>query len=202
MLHRRSTALVAVLLPLAAALTSCGFDYPTDRVNTIAAGVNNRDASVDVLGARVVAFAEGQGRLIGTLVYNENTAEEPAQLVKVEGEGVEVVVTNVEVAPNGRINLADDADAEPIQVTGDFTAGDVITLSYEFSTGEVVEADVPVVKHCGQYEHIADPGFDATDAAEDEHAEEEHAGDEHTEEADATFLCEHPTEAPEEEGGH
>ena len=45
MLHRRSTAtaLVAVLLPLAAALTSCGFDYPTDRVNTIAAGANNRD---------------------------------------------------------------------------------------------------------------------------------------------------------------
>ena len=71
MLHRRPTAtLVAVLLPLGAALTSCGFDYPTDRVNTIAAGVNNREADVDVLGARVLASADGHGRLIGTLVYN------------------------------------------------------------------------------------------------------------------------------------
>ena len=66
MLHRRSTAtFVAVLLPLAAALTSCGFDYPTDRVNTIAAGTNNREADVDVLGARVVAFARGGGPVLG-----------------------------------------------------------------------------------------------------------------------------------------
>ena len=50
MLHLRR-ALVAVLLPCRPALTSCGFDYPTDRVNTIAAGVNNHDAKVDV-GAR------------------------------------------------------------------------------------------------------------------------------------------------------
>lgn len=209
MLHRRSTALVAVLLPLAAALTSCGFDYPTDRVNTIAAGVNNREASVDVLGARVVAFAEGQGRLIGTLVSNEAEAEAPARLVAVRGEGVQVTVNKVEIAASERVNLAGD-DAEPIQVTGEFTAGDVITLVYEFSTGEAVELDVPVVKHCGQYEQVEDPGFDASAAAEDshsqehsdEHADESPATDDHAEESDATFLCEHPTETAEEEGGH
>ena len=84
MLHRRSTATALVaMLPLAAVLTSCGFDYPTDRVNTIAAGVNNRDASVDVLGARVVAWSDGRGRLIGTLVYNDNDADAPAKLVDV-----------------------------------------------------------------------------------------------------------------------
>ena len=200
MLHRRSTALVAVLLPLAAALTSCGFDYPTDRVNTIAAGTNNREASVDVLGARVLAFSEGQGRLIGTLVNNENDGD-PARLTAVEGEGVQVVVSEFDIPGNASVNLAGD-DADPIVVTGDFTAGDVITLTYTFSTDEVVEADVPVVKACGQYADIESPSFDSAGAAEDEHAEEEQTEEGHEEEADATYLCDHPTEAPEEEGGH
>ena len=44
MLHRRSTIPALLLaLPLAGALTSCGFDYPTDRVNQIAAGANDRE---------------------------------------------------------------------------------------------------------------------------------------------------------------
>lgn len=205
MLHRRPTALVAVLLPLAAALTSCGFDYPTDRVNTIAAGVNEREASVDVLGARILAYSDGQGRLIGTLVYNENDAEDPAVLEVVEGaeHGISVE-PQVEVPGNASVNLAGD-DAAPVAVTGDFTAGDVVPLTYQFSTGEAVSLEVPVVKACGQYAGIEEPSphdtaaTDATAAAEDEeHSEEEG----HGEESDATYLCEHPTEAAEEEGGH
>ena len=63
MLHRRSTAtaLVAVLLPLAAALTSCGFDYPTDRVNTIAAGTNNREAECRRPGCAGAGLQRRQG---------------------------------------------------------------------------------------------------------------------------------------------
>lgn len=203
MLHRRSTAtLVAVLLPLAAALTSCGFDYPTDRVNTIAAGTNNREATVDVLGARVVAYADGEGRLIGTLVYNDNDADEPATLDSVSGEGVTVEPPAVEVAPNGHVNLAGD-DAEAIPVQGEFSAGDVLLLTYSFSTNESVTFEVPVVKPCGQYADIAAPGADAGEAAEEAGEEGETEEEAHDEEADATYLCDHPTESAEgEEGGH
>lgn len=197
MLHRRPTAtLVAVLLPLGAALTSCGFDYPTDRVNTIAAGVNNREADVDVLGARVLASADGHGRLIGTLVYNDNDNDKdaPATLTGIQGEDGTVQVDGklpkIEVAPNKGINLASDS-VEPILLTGDFTAGDFVSLTYAFSTTEVVTLEVPVVKACGQYADIEVPGGDA--AAEESHAAEE---------TDATYLCDHATEAPEEEGGH
>lgn len=202
--HRRSTAtaLVAVLLPLAAALTSCGFDYPTDRVNTIAAGVNNRDASVEVLGARVVAAADGQGRLIGTLVYSVNDADAPASLTAVQGvEGTEVQVTvpgDLEVAPNGHVNLAAD-DVPAIALVGDFAAGDVLTLSYAFSTDEIVTLEVPVVKPCGQYAEIVIPEADADDAEETAESDEEEA---HEEESDDTYLCEHTPEPVEEEGGH
>ncbi|WP_183101308.1 hypothetical protein [Nocardioides pelophilus] len=204
MLHRRSTAtLVAALLPLAAALTSCGFDYPTDRVNTIAAGVNNRDASVEVLGARVVAYADGQGRLIGTLVNSVNDAEEPAVLDAVQGEAgsdIEVTVSDVEIPGNERVNLASD-EVGAVVVTGDFSAGDVVTLTYSFSTDELVTLDVPVVKPCGQYADITAPELEP-EAAEEEPAEAEDA-EAAAEEADATYLCDHPTENAEgEEGGH
>ena len=207
MLHRRSTAttLVAVLLPVAAALTSCGFDYPTDRVNTIGAGTNNREAEVDVLGARVLAYADGQGRLIGTLVYNDNDATEPAVLEQVGSEDVTVAggePINLEVPPNEHVNLAAE-DAVAIPVEGEFAAGDVVVLSYAFSTNEVVTFEVPVVKPCGQYADILAPDADAGDAAEEAGEEGETEGAEIDEEADATYLCDHPTEAPDgEEGGH
>lgn len=200
MLHRRPTAtLVAVLLPLGAALTSCGFDYPTDRVNTIAAGVNDRDLEVDVLGARVLAASDGHGRLIGTLVYNDNEADAPASLTGVEGETVQVVgeLPKIEVAPNEGVNLASD-DVEPIVLGGEFAAGDFVSITYAFSTDEVVTLEVPVVKACGQYVDIEIP------EAEDKvpSAPEETDAAAHAEEADATYLCEHATEAAEEEGGH
>jgi hypothetical protein len=231
--HRRSTAtaLVAVLLPLAATLTSCGFDAPTDRVNTIAAGVNNRDNQVDVLGARVVAWADGEGRLIGSLVYNDNDADGPAKLTGVEGDGIKAdVPQDVEVDPGDGINLAGD-DVSPIAVEGDFAAGDVITLTLTFSTNESASLDVPVVKPCRQYADIIAPEFaamageeSATPSAEESTtpaeesttsaeestspaeesttSAEESASPEEESETDDTYLCDHPTESAEEEGEH
>ena len=200
MLHRRSTATALVaLLPLAAVLTSCGFDYPTDRVNTIAAGVNDRDASVDVLGARILAFSDGQGRLIGTLVYNENDAEAPAKLVEVAGADVTVAAQDagIEVPPNRGVNLAGD-DVAAIPVEGEFAPGDLVELTYTFDTDESVTLEVPVVKPCHQYLDIAEPEFAPAAADETDSAE----GEEHSEDV-ATYLCDQPTDAAEgEEGEH
>jgi hypothetical protein len=199
MLHRRSTAisLVAVLLPLAAALTSCGFDYPTDRVNTIAAGVNDRDGEMKVLGARVVAYADGQGRLIGALVYSDNNATKPASLTSVTGDGVQVTVPHgIDVQPTENLNLASDT-AEPVKVEGDFSAGDVLELHYTFSDGEGATLDVPVVKPCRQYAEITEPDFGGASASSSPSmspsasaATEPSDG---STEADDTYLCDHPT---------
>ncbi|KAA1421416.1 hypothetical protein F0U44_03730 [Nocardioides humilatus] len=198
--HRRSTAtaLAAVLLPLAATLTSCGFDAPTDRVNTIAAGVNNREGSVDVLGARVVAWADGQGRLIGALAYNDNDATKPATLTGVTGEGITAVVPQgIEVDPGKGLNLASD-DVAPIAVEGDFAAGEVITVTLAFSTDETASVDTPVVKPCRQYSDILAPDFAAEAGEESEapEAEESEAPAEESE-TDDTYLCDHPTVAVE-----
>lgn len=197
MLHRRSTIPALLLaLPLAGALTSCGFDYPTDRVNQIAAGANDREGTVDVLGARILAGSDGHGRLIGTLA-NNNDEDATLDAVTSEDVGLTAEVEGVEIAPGGRVNLSDDVE---VAVTGEFSAGQVVPVVYEFSTGEAVELNVPVVKPCFQYADIELPEQKPTPLAGDDATAEPGEVEEHAE-GDATYLCEHET--PEAgEGGH
>jgi hypothetical protein len=200
--HLRPTAIAGLLLalvPAAATLSSCGFDYPTDRVNTIAGGENNREHSVDALGIRVLATAKGEGRLIGAL---SNNNAEPASLDAVSSPDGAVTASDfkkVDVEARGTVNLATLA---PIALTGDFTAGDVVTLDLTFSTGETASLGVPVVKPCFQYTQVPAPHGDTAAADEDTaHAEESDAAEGHGEEGgDATYNC--ANEAPAPEGAH
>ena len=74
---RRSARLLTAtgaLVLAASALTSCGFDYATDRVYTPGAGTNDRDGSVDVLGAVVVSAEDGSGTLVASFSNDDETA--------------------------------------------------------------------------------------------------------------------------------
>lgn len=200
--HLRPTAiagLLMVLLPSAAALSSCGFDYPTDRINTISSGENNRDASVDALGIRVLATATGEGRLIGSLANNH---KEDAALVEVAGDGLTVALDEpLEVKGREGINLIDEPT---IAITGDFTAGDVVNLTFTFDTDETISLEVPVVKPCFQYTQVpteaAEGHSDTADTEGDESDEAAEGEESHGEESgDATFNC--ADNAPLPEGG-
>ena len=213
--HLRRSALAGLLLAVvpATALSACGFDYPTDRVNTIAGGVNDRTGDVDALGIRVLATAKGEGRLIGALSNNYDDDASLESVSSPDGTARAADFKAIEVAGRGTVNLA---EVDPIDITGDFTAGDVISLDLTFSTGETASLDVPVVKNCFQYTQVPTPeaegsggkaaedkaGEEAGEAADEEaHAEETHAEDGHAEEGgDATFNC--ADEAPAPEGAH
>lgn len=190
MRHLRPTAIAGLLLA-AATLSSCGFDYPTDRVNTIAAGAHDRGASIDALGLRVVSDSPGEGRLIGALVNNTTDEESLEAITPGESRDDERVEVDefdpIEVAPRGHVNLADE-EVDSIRLGGDYRAGDVIELMLEFSTGEKATLGVPVVKAgCFYYEDVPLPKDDAGD--------ESTPGD--------AYLC--PSEVPTpggEEGGH
>lgn len=216
--HLRPTAIAGLMLalvPAAATLSSCGFDYPTDRVNTIAAGANNRDHSVDALGIRVLATAKGEGFLIGALANNLDDDAALESVSSPDGTAQAADFEAIEVAGRGTVNLE---TVDPINLTGDFTAGDVITLDLTFSTGDTASLDVPVVKNCFQYTQVPTPeaqaeggrgdaGEEAGEAAaeeahaDDAGAEEAHAEDGHAEEGgDATFDC--ADQAPAPEGEH
>ena len=151
---RRSLALLSGALLLAAPVSSCGFDQATNRVNTIAAGANDRDESVDVLGAVVVSGEEGSGTFIASFVNNSTT--EPAAVEGLEAQDPEsaqvVDFSPVELDPSSLVNLAQDDQG--FSVEGDFGAGDVLPMVVQLSSGGSVELEVPVVPNCREWEGL------------------------------------------------
>ena len=69
---RRRLAAVALVL-LVPLLGACGFGYQTDQVYQPSVGVNDRDGTVDVLGAVVVSSADGQGTFVASLVNKDQS---------------------------------------------------------------------------------------------------------------------------------
>lgn len=166
---RRSLALAAGAILLSGPLASCGFDYATDQIYTPSTGTNNRDASVDVLGAVIVATEDGSGTFIAS--FSNNTNDEEATVEGLEGATgttLEAEVEPVEIPAGGLVNLADEGGFE---VTGEFTIGDFVPVAIPLSTGERVQLEVPVVTNCGYYE-----GLDGTSDPEQCEVEHEPSG--------------------------
>lgn len=141
----RSLATAAAVLALAAPLSSCGFDYATDRVYTPANGANTREGEVDVLSAVIVSAAEGSGTFIASFSNEDTTAEQTFTGVA-GADGAAVTAAEFEpvtIAPGGLVNLADPAAG--VVLTGDFTAGNVVPLAIDFGNGERVSLNVRVV---------------------------------------------------------
>ena len=141
-------------LTLAATLTACGFDYATDRVYTPAAGINDRDASVDVLNAVIVADHEGEGAFV--TAFANNLTDDDITVETLAGSGETTLTaddfTPIEVPAGQLVSLATDG---PVTVEGDFAPGDVVTMTIEFDNDESVELSVPVVPPCNEFEGLA-----------------------------------------------
>lgn len=152
---RRTIALTTAVLALSApALSSCGFDYATDRYYTPGVGTNSRAGVVDVLSAVVVSTEPGSGVFIASLSNGSNT-DEIAMTELGSTEGTDITAAGfkpIAVAPRALVNLADPpAD---LQVTGDFAAGDFVEVAVGFDNGERVVLNVPVVSNAGYYEGL------------------------------------------------
>src|SRR4051794_17031843 len=159
---RRTLALVVGLVLLGGpALTACASGYPTDQVYRPGVGTNDRDASVDVLGAVVVAAQDGSGTFVASFVNNDQA--NATRLDSFEGgDGSSLSATGftpVKVAAGGLTVLAQQGG---IAVTGDFKPGDFVTVDLGFSTGESVSIDVPVVTACGEYAGLDSSGASAS----------------------------------------
>lgn len=145
-------ALVVGALALAVpSVASCGFNYATDRENTIANGVSNKDGDVDVLNAVVVSSEEGSGTFIATLV--NNLSDQTITLTTLGfGSNSTMAVAGFEpiaVPPHGAVNLA---DGQGIKVSGDFSTGDFVSLSLTFDNGETADMKVNVVADDDEYD--------------------------------------------------
>ena len=100
----RLALLIGALVLAVPGVSACGFNYATDRENTIVNGTNYQDGEVDVLNALIVSSEDGSGTFIATLANNS-----PDEAISFESLGfgasstVEVAsFSPVEVAPHGR----------------------------------------------------------------------------------------------------
>jgi hypothetical protein len=156
---RRSWALAVGALLLAAPLSSCGFDNATERVYTPAAGTNNRDATVDVLGAVIVSAEEGSGTFVATFVNNDQEEDGVVEAITPEDEAIQFDFSPVTVPPGGMVNLAAEGE-EGVPVEGEISAGGVVPVTVQVSGGEVLEMTVPVVPNCNEFAGIDGTGGD------------------------------------------
>ena len=154
---RRSTAMLAGMLLLAVPVTaSCGMsglDAATNRDYTPAAGANDRDASVDVLGAVVVSAQQGSGTFLATFVNNDTRNDATVTGIGSPAGGPDLTVGDfapITVPARGMDNLAGEGRAG-IPVSGDFKAGDFLTVQVTLGTGETVDMKVPVVPDDEQF---------------------------------------------------
>jgi hypothetical protein len=144
-------------------ISACGFDYATDRENTITNGVSDQDGTVDVLNALIVSGEAGSGTFIASLANNDTT--KPISLESLDfGSDSTVEVAGfepIEVPAHGLVNLA---TGQGIKVAGDFEAGDFIALTLTFDNGEAAEMDVHVVAEDDEYTDL-DNGTGAPEPA-------------------------------------
>ena len=142
-----------------------GFEYATDKVNTLSNGVSDRSASVAVLGAVVVAGEDNAGVFAASLV---NSTRDPVALSSLAG-GALGSLTTEESAPitvngDGVVNMFADGG---IPVTGTFEAGNFVDVALTFDSGETVNMQVPVIKPCYHYSpDVLAAGFPKPSTAE------------------------------------
>jgi hypothetical protein len=142
-----SIAAVALAVP---GFAACGFNYATDRENTIVNGTSNKDGEVDVLNAVIVSGETGSGTFIASL--SNNDTGKPISLESLDfGSNSTTEVAGfspIEVPPGGFVSLA---DGKGIKLSGEFEAGEFLGLTLTFDNGDSAEMDVPVVTEDDEY---------------------------------------------------
>jgi hypothetical protein len=173
---RRKLALAAGLVCLATpVLSSCGFDYATDRPNVIAnGGYEMSPHGLRVLGTRIVASADGKGVFVATIALNPtaDAATDAAKAPKLTqisaGSNSPYQLqaksfSPIAVGDTGSVNLA-DASTGGVAVTGSFKAGSIVPVKLTFSDGTTVTLQTPVVTQCGDYASVAPQGASSQSA--------------------------------------
>ena len=149
---RRTFASGASGLAAIAALTACGFNYPTDRPYEVNSAANYRDGTVDILNAAVVAGAANAGTFVATFVNGSTTDSVSLQSVSGDNTAIgQVAAPSLTLAPNALKNLATEGG---IPVSGTFGLGQFVNLTFQFDDGESVSMSVPVVGDDGQWEGL------------------------------------------------
>ncbi|MFI2706504.1 hypothetical protein ACH5WX_03070 [Nocardioides sp. CER28] len=148
--NKRALAVAGLVAVAAPILSSCGFDYATDRPNVIADGGYHITGDVHVLAARIVTPAKGSGTFVATLTVDPHA--DSTQLTGITGDGVTAgQFSPIDIQSNGMVNLFTQGG---IPVTGSFEAGDSVPVTLTFANGDSIEVNSVVVKQCYEYADV------------------------------------------------
>lgn len=148
----------ALGLAVAFAAAACGFSPATDSIYYSAPGTDHRkDADdVTVLSAVVVSAQEGSGTFIATFSNSSISEADTVTAIDPSAEESQSITVSgfspIEIAPTAFVNLADEPPG--INVSGDFMAGDYVTLQFTLERSEQFEMAVPVVEARDFYEGL------------------------------------------------
>lgn len=165
LLHRKLALAAGLLCVAAPVLSSCGFDYATDRPNVIADGGYDMNANgMRVLAARIVSSGSGKGVFVATLALNPTAEAATAAKNGPKLTGLSAAPDSsssltagsfspVAVTSTGAVNMADPS-VGGIPVTGTFDPGASIPVVLQFSNGKSVTVQTPVVTQCHDYASV------------------------------------------------
>jgi hypothetical protein len=159
----RTLARAGAVRALARPLTSCGLNYATDPIYTPAAGANQRDATVDVLGAVIVSSEPNSGTVIASFVNGSSQKDDSVESIIGSDDNQGVTAPDfqtIKVAANSLVNLATEGG---VKVTGTFSVGDYVPMTIAFGDGTQVSIDVPVVPNCEEWAGLDGSGGDCGD---------------------------------------
>ena len=149
---RRIFASGAAGLAATAALTACGFNYPTDRPYEVNSAANYRDGTVEILNAAVVAKAPNAGTFVATFVNGSTTDTVSLQSVSGDNTAIgQVTAPSLSLAPNALKNLATEGG---IPLNGTFGLGQFVNLTFQFDNGETASMSLPVVSDDGKWDGL------------------------------------------------
>ncbi len=185
-LRRKSALAVAAVAVATPLLSSCGFNYATDRPNTIANGGYHLDGDVHVLAARIITPAAGTGTFVASISVEPEA--DPVTVTGVSGEGLTAgTFTPVEVQNGSMVNLFKEGG---VPVTGQFAAGDNLPVKVEFDNGESIDVYAIVVKQCYEYSDVQTPQSKPSRQASPSSSPSASAP------ASAPYTCDYPSVPP------
>jgi hypothetical protein len=146
---RRTFALGSVGLLASGILSGCGFNYATDRINSVTAGANYRDGTVEILNAAIVSRKPNAGTFVAGFANNDQART--VTLTGLAGDGTtvgSVTTSPLPIPANGFVNLAAQGG---LPLSGTFAAGQYVTLTFTFDDGGTATLEVPVFNDSGQW---------------------------------------------------
>jgi hypothetical protein len=146
---RRTCAVGVVGVLASGVLGACGFNYATDRINSVTAAANYRDGTVEILNAAIVSRKPNAGTFVAGFANNDQAKTVTLTDVAGDGTAVGAVTTSpIQIPANGYVNLAVQAG---IALNGTFSAGQYVSLTFTFDDGETDTLQVPVFHDSGQW---------------------------------------------------